>query len=199
MKNRVLFISIISFLTTGIILNTIKNRKLINKYNQLYGVTNSIREENTLLREGFFHFYDFETVSINFSGCVQDYKLDYVDFKKLLKKDYTLVLFIHVESCNSCTYENIKSIKKLHKDSKLNVLICIEGLNTRKFEAFVSNNDISDIAYLLPDGTFGGFYLNPVVYCVVDKSLNTKYFFSPSNIYPDLTQDYFSKIGLICN
>lgn len=195
MKNKTITISLSLFILSAVIIfSIVEYRKLAKKYNQLYGGNEAIRVENTLLKEGFFHSYDYETVPINFTSYVQNYKLDSILLNSILQYKKTLILFVHVESCTGCTYENIKRIKKLQKDSELDILIGIEGLSFRKFQAFVSNNDIKDFAYRLPDRFFQGFYLNPVVYFVVDETLETRYFFAPSNIYPQLTQEYFNKL-----
>jgi hypothetical protein len=164
----------------------------------LYSFSN-LKTENVLLKEVFFHSYDYEGIEINFSQKIFDSNLQEITFIDIIKNENTLVLFINVSACDRCTYDNIKRIKDIKHKSKLNIFIGISGLDKRQFNSFVHNNKISDDSYLIPDNIFSGFRINPVVYFVIDSSHNLKYFYAPNDIFPTLTDDYFSKINNLCD
>ncbi len=160
---------------------------------------NDLRMKNIILEEGFFHSYDFEGLSVDFYGYIKDYKNDSSNLAQIAKSKTTLVLLIYAESCNKCEDENINAVKKFKKNYKSNVFIGIAGLNDRRFKAFVTNHEIQDIAYHIPDGYFEGFKFNPIVYFLVTDQLETRCFYAPSDIFPGLTQSYFLKIKRLYN
>lgn len=154
----------------------------------------NLRTENILLKEGFFHSYDFEDVNIDFKQKIINSDLKEVTLKDVVNDKNTIALFIDVSSCDICTYNNIKKIKEFKHDSKVNILIGISGLDKRQFNSFVHSNKIIDDSYLIPEYYFSGFKNNPVVYFTIDSSCNLKYFYAPNDIFPSLTDDYLSKI-----
>jgi hypothetical protein len=183
------------FLCIVVIVNGVAfiyQQKTISRLKKMPLEAENKRVENILLKEGFFHTYDFENISIDYSVSV--YNITDGNTKRLedmFSGKNSIVLFMSVGSCN-CWYDNIKAIQDIRKKS--NVVIGIDGLTMREFKSFVSQNNIKEIAYLLPDGIFEGFKINPVVYFVVDKNLNSKYFYAPSIAFPDLTKIYLDKI-----
>lgn len=156
-----------------------------------------LRIENILLKEGFFHSYDFETINVDFENQIKDINQENYSLSELTKGETTVVLMIYAGSCNNCVEENIKYVKKLEKDTGFNVLIGIAGMKNRRFKAFVSNHKIGKIAYQIPDDYFEGFKYSPIVYFLVTEDLDTRCFYAPSDAFNELTQDYFSKIKMI--
>jgi len=154
---------------------------------------NDLRIENILLKEGFFHSYDFEGIKINFTQKIFNSNLQEITLNDIIKNKATLVLFI-MRGCDKCIYDNIKKIKEFRHNSKLNVIIGIAGLDKRQFKSFVHNNKIKNYSYLIPDDYFSGFKINPVVYFVIDSSHNLKYFYAPNYLFSTLTNDYLTKI-----
>ncbi|MDD3687488.1 MAG: hypothetical protein PHE56_12065 [Bacteroidales bacterium] len=156
----------------------------------------NLRVENILLKEGFFHSYDYSTISIDMERRLLNHKSDSLNLREIAKGKITLALFLNIGSCGSCYMESIRNLKSLINTAKLNVMIGIGGLNQREFKAFVQTNKIEEFAYLMPDTFFSGFKINPVVYFVIDKNYRTTCFYAPSDVFPELTNDYFLKV---CN
>jgi hypothetical protein len=169
----------------------IYQKKTISRLRQVPLEAENRRIENILLKEGFFHTYDFEDISIDYSVFVHNVKGDTKKLEEVFSEKNTIVLFMSVGSCN-CEYDNIKAIQDIRKKS--NIVIGIDGLTMKVFKSFVSQHNIEEIAYLLPNGLFEGFKINPAVYFVVDKNLNSKYFYAPSMAFPDLTKIYLDKV-----
>lgn len=158
----------------------------------------NLKTENVLLKEGFFHSYDYEGIEVDFAQKIFNSDLQEVTIDSIINNENTLVLFVNVSACDKCTYDNIKRMKEIKGNTKLDIFIGISGLDKRQFNSFVHNNKILDDAYLIPDYIFSGFRINPVVYFVIDSSHNLKYFYAPSDIFPTLTDEYFSKINNLC-
>ena len=192
MKTNIFLIIIILILACFTVILLYKNSIAPNNY---YGELQSIRVENTLLREGFFHSYDFEALTLNPDRPLLNYHGDSSTLKDMVQGSKALVMFMHVPSCEQCNFENLRKIKDLIAKNNNNIFIGLSGIGQRHFKSFVLNNDIKDHAYLLPVDYFEGFHINPIVYFVIFEDSRMRYFFSPANIYPQLTEDYFRKLS----
>jgi len=195
MKNRYFFI-VFLFLSLLLIATIFKGKIFSMTQNNIDSIEhNQSRFENNLLKEGFFHSYDFETININFDEFIIDANGNPYTLNDLSSNAATVVLFVHPESCNKCVSANIKRISEF-QSSGLNTVIIIGGLKNRDFKAYVASYGISDIAYSMPDGYFEGFRFSPIVYCVANNS-EACCFYAPSEMLPELTNNYYEKINLI--
>jgi hypothetical protein len=192
MKSKIYYTIILCviIIVNGIVF--IYQQKTISRLKQMPFDAEKRRVENILLKEGFFHSYDFEDLSIDYSTFVYNANGDTVSLRELFSGKKTIVLFMSVGSCNFCAGDNIKAIRDLRKTS--DIMIGIDGLTMREFKSFVSQNNIKENVYCLPDRLFDGFNINPVVYFVVDENLKSKYFYAPSVVFPDLTKIYLEKM-----
>lgn len=152
-----------------------------------------LRWENNLLKEGFFQSYNYEDVKINYLADVTNVQGETAKLKDIVSGKNYLSIFMQVGQSRECMYSNIEIAKKLQKEG-LNVIVGLSGLGDSEFKAIVKQYKIGDIAYLLPNSFSSILDINPVVYFVIDKNLRSKYFYAPSMVYPDLTNDYTSLI-----
>ena len=189
MKTHIFFIIILCFIITilGIVFLLLPREEKNTSLDQ-----GKYMVENILLKEGFFHSYDFEDITINYSDSVYGFNDKKVKIEDLFHNKNSLAVFMSVGSCN-CVYDNMEIIQKIKQKS--NVVICIDGLSKKDFRAFVLQYNIEEISYLLPERFFDGFVYNPIVYFVIDRSLKAKYFYAPSMAFPELTTDYLQKIN----
>lgn len=153
----------------------------------------NLRQENILLKEGFFHTYDYEGATIEYKLPVYDAKGNKTKFSDVVRGKSSIVLFASMGagSCRDCVFNNIEFIKK-QKD--INAVICIEGLSQKEFEIFAYQQGIEDIAYLVNRYMFTKLDINPVVYFVIDNDFVCKYFYAPSVHFPELVKDYLSVV-----
>lgn len=165
--------------------------KALQKHSDMPQLTMKLRQENILLKEGFFHTYDFEGASVEYGLPVYDSDGNAVYLKDVLAGKNWLALFATAGagSCRDCLWNNIEFIKS-HKGNN-NVIVCIEGLSEREFEIFVRQQGIEDIAYRIHHYSFPRLDINPVVYFVIDRQYECRYFYAPSLLLPDLVNDYF--------
>lgn len=72
-------------------------------------------------------------------------------------------------------------------------------MSEEKFRVFAKSNGIESCTFLLPDGFFNGFYINPSLYFVLDNSGRYSKIFTPSDKLPYLTTNYlkFIKTGQV--
>lgn len=201
MKSKTLFLLIISFCCVVLIICIITilyQHKAIKRFSDVPQLIEKMRWENTLLKEGFFQTYNYENAVIDYSVDVSDVDGKATRLQNLLYQKNSLVLFMLVGSCRDCIYDNIMFAKNMEKQN-VNVIIGIEGLTEYEFKSFVHQYDLKNIAYRLPDNYFKWFDVNPTVYFVVDSNLRSKYFYAPSIVFPDLTQDYFDVVSQYVN
>ena len=152
----------------------------------------ALRTENILLKEGFFHTYDYEGAAVDYSIPVFDLSGNAVYLNDILRGKNWIAMYISAGQggCASCIADNMEFIKRLQKD-KVNFFVCVEGLEDREFRIFTEQYDIEDNAYSIYDFAFPKKGLSPVVLFVVDSELNCRYFYAPSPWFPDLTYDYY--------
>jgi len=198
MKSKFFYVAFFVIIIIVNIVICIRQQKTMSQLTQVHNEMEAKRVENILLKEGFFHMYDFENISIDLSIPVRNINGDTTILKNLLEGENTLVLFIRVGSCNSCINSNLDFIRNVNKEMK--VLLGLSGLTMNEFKSFVSQNNLKDtLCYLLPDERFEGFKINPIVYFVVDVNLRTKYFYAPSIVFPELTKIYIDKVQTMIN
>ncbi|NHB69967.1 hypothetical protein [Perlabentimonas gracilis] len=193
-RNYMLFIILTFSVAVTLLLYT--NYKLRIKISQNLdnAQLHSLRVENILLKEGFFHSYDYSTISIDMERKLFNHKSDSLNLREITKDKLTLALFINIGACSSCYMESIHRVITLINEAKLDVMIGIGGLNQREFNAFVLTNKVEEYAYFIPENFFSGFKINPVVYFVIEKNFRTNCFYAPSDVFPELTNDYFLKL-----
>ncbi|MDR0989148.1 MAG: hypothetical protein LBM06_06780 [Prevotellaceae bacterium] len=152
------------------------------------------RAESILLKEGFFHMYDFEKLSINASTPVQNGQGIVMPFKDAIAEENKLLLFVQPTNCLSCVSENINAITSSALKNK--VVICVNGLGESDFKIFAKKHNIVDNAYRIPDSFFQGFAIQPVIFCVIDAEDHSLHFFySPSIHLPEITTLYLDRIS----
>lgn len=172
--------------------------KKIKTFLEVPKLLEQMRWENILLKEGFFQSYNYENTIVDYSTYISNADDEIIKLQDLLSSKNSLILFIRVGSCRDCIYNDIKFLKDLKK-KKMNVLVGVEGLTVREFKSFIHQYELEDVAYYLHDDFFPEFDINPVVYFVVDENLKSKYFYTPSLAFPDLTKDYFNIIERYIN
>ncbi len=173
----------------------ISQHKRIQELSDIPELTMKLRQENILLKEGFFHTYDYEDAAIDFRMPVYDIDGNMVRLQdKLIGKDW-LALYISAGrgSCASCIVNNMEFIQKL-QNMNLNLFVCVEGLDEREFRIFTNQYGIEDISYRIHDFAFPGKEFSPALFFIVDRNLNCKYFYAPSPLLPELTEIYYESI-----
>lgn len=154
--------------------------------------------ENNLLKEGFFHSYDFENLQIETNTEVFSSSGDSVTLANLVADGRAVFLFAHTAACGACSFDNIDRIMRFSREQGFKVLIGIAGMSEKDFSSYVQNNGLEEIAFRLPSGFFREFEISPVVYFVMEPDGNVHYFYAPSNLLPELTSLYFEKIQIMC-
>ena len=159
----------------------------------LPAATMELRMENNLLKEGFFHTYDYEGASVNFDFPIYDVSANAINPHDLLEGENWLALFISAapDSCRECLLSNIEFIKNVKEE---NIFVGIEGLSQKDFQIFVKEYGLENIAYRVYNYAFSAFQVNPAVFFIIDQDLQCKYFFAPSPAFPDLVNDYYGVI-----
>lgn len=170
------------------------NRNLRVKLRDSVNETSSIKVENILLKEGFFHSYDFEVLPFDDSRMVYDHQNNALPFSDVIGNETTLVLFANVNSCGACSASHIERIKALQSTTKLKVVLGIDGMDERSFRAYVLNNNLEAFAYRLSESFYSGFQHSPVFYFVAD-GLKRTCFYAPSDAFPSLTDVYYDKLN----
>jgi hypothetical protein len=135
MKPKIYYIVILCIIIIANGIAFIYQQKTISRLRQMPLEFEKRRVENILLKEGFFHMYDFEDISIDYSVFIHNVNGDTKRLEELFSGKNSIVLFMSVGSCNSCVYDNIKAIRDLRKTS--NIMIGIDGLTVREFKAYV--------------------------------------------------------------
>ncbi|WP_375585734.1 hypothetical protein [Cyclobacterium xiamenense] len=166
----------------------------IKDNNSNSGLVQNLRVKNVLLREGFFQFIDFSKLSLDFNIDVLNFNNSKINLYDELLNEKTVVLFIYASACMKCNSSNIKKILEFKNKSNLDILIGVDGLDFRAFKSFVKTYNIEEYSFVLPEKYFEGFQYSPVAYFVVSDNLKVCCFYAPSFIFPDLTDDYFSKV-----
>ena len=190
----ILALALFLLLATNAAVIILQNRKIM-ELADIPELTMKLRQENILLKEGFFHTYDYEDAAIDFRMPVYDIDGNMVWLQdKLIGKDW-LALYISAGrgSCASCIVNNMEFIQKL-QNMNLNLFVCVEGLDEREFLIFTNQYGIEDISYRIHDFAFPGKEFSPALFFIVDRNLNCKYFYAPSPLLPELTEIYYESI-----
>ncbi len=197
MKTKVLLFSLLFsglFLLVFILVVFLFHKKTANKIAREPSVElNLIRKENALLREGFFHSYDYSFIPIPLTETITDFFEKPTSLQTLVRDKSTLILLANPLMCSPCVPIHVKAIFDFANQKRVNIIIGIEGLSSRQFQAFVSQNQIEKYAFLLPEGFYSGLQISPIVYFVSKNGIQG-FFYAPSDNFPELTQDYFDVI-----
>lgn len=196
MKKNAFFIAAILFLITLSIYLLNYNSKLKSKHTLKNGSCESIRIENILLKEGFFHSYDFSFFNLDLNKTIYTNYNDSTSISFQSKDKTTLVLLINAEGCSTCFQEHINMIESINTSRKFEVLIGIEGFSERDFNIFINQNGLSEYIYRLPNNFYRGFQNSSIIYFLVHKG-KAVCFYAPSDSFPSLTTDYYDKIDNI--
>lgn len=173
-------------ISSYIAIKTIKEKESLSE-------CGSLRVQNILLKEGFFHSYDFSRYPLDLNMQVTDASFNNAPLSSYINGP-TLFLFIDATGCNKCIMENIYRIKKFKKTCKIPIIVGVQTEDYSLFRSLVLQNNIDKYSFMLPTKWYEGFKLNPIFYFVADKYLNTNCFFAPSDAFPSLTDDYFQKV-----
>ena len=161
--------------------------KILNKNFEFW------KNENTILKEGFFHTYDLLAESLDFQTIIFNYENKPTTIEQVLKDKTSLVLLVDIKSCGPCVVDNIQRIIDKSTTKTHNVFIGIKGYDTRSFRAYAVNNKIENIAYRIPDDIIY-FDKFPIIYFVVKEGLRANYFFGPPQQMPELTDMYYDQL-----
>jgi hypothetical protein len=189
---KIIITSIVIFIIT-IALFLLVLSKQRNSDKETNSHIENLRVENILLKEGFFHSYDFKDFEVNFQKSIYTYNGDSINFNNISESNPTIFLLIDHGGCSDCYLNNITAIKDFYEKTKINTVIGIMGMDKRSFRAFAINNNIESYCYLLPNGFYDGFHLNSIIYFVLDN-FSLCCFYSPSYVLPSLTESYLLKI-----
>lgn len=173
----------------------ISQHKRIQELSDIPELTMKLRQENILLKEGFFHTYDYEDATVDYKLPVYDIKGNKVWLKDaLIGKDW-IAMYISAGkgSCASCVTNNMEFLREL-QSRDLNIFVCVEGLDKREFTAFVRQYGIDDIAYRIYDFGFPKKELSPALFFTVDRNLSCRYFYAPSPWLPELNEVWYETI-----
>jgi len=192
--NRFIIVIIILLILVGLWFVFCQQDK-IEKLEQVPVDIGKMRVENILLKEGFFHSYDFEDIVVDCFSLFTNYEGDSINLAKIVSGEDKLIVFMNVGTCN-CVFDNLDLLGDLKKEK---IILGIDGLSNKEFKAFVSQNNIKDIAYLLPNNFYKGFEISPIIYFVLDKDLHVKYHYAPSLAFPELTDMYLKKVSTLIN
>ncbi|MDD2197763.1 MAG: hypothetical protein PHW91_11325 [Bacteroidales bacterium] len=155
-----------------------------------------IRIENKLLKEGFFHSYDFSFFHLDLDKTIYTNNNDGTSISFQSKDKTTLVLLINAKGCSTCFQEHLNMVESINTTRKFGALIGIEGFNERDFNIFIDQNGLSENTYRLPNNFYEGFQNSSIIYFLVHKGEATC-FYAPSDSFPSLTADYYDKIDNI--
>lgn len=201
MRKNTFFIAAILFLTIFLATFSIYllryNLKLKSELSSLRnGACELLRTENLLLKEGFFHSYDFSFFHLNLSKPIYNKSSDSTSILLQSKDKTTLVLLYNAKGCGTCFQEHVGMVESISAIKNIETLIGVEGLNERDFKIFIDQHGLSENTYRLPNDFYEGFQNSSIIYFLVHKG-KAVCFYAPSDSFPSLTTDYYDKIDNI--